>query len=50
MTEEVEDVLKAAKRSRAGLIFDHSPTLLVERLLQLIEVRSRRLPDLTVEL
>jgi uncharacterized protein (TIGR00725 family) len=50
MTEEVEDVLKAAKRSRAGLIFDHDPASLVERLIQLIEVRSRRLPDLTVEL
>ncbi len=50
MTEEVEWVLKAAKRVRTGIIFSHDPVELVEELIGFIEERSRRLPDLTQEL
>jgi uncharacterized protein (TIGR00725 family) len=50
MTEEVESVLKAAKRARTGIIFDHDPITLVHRLLDLVESKSSRLPPLTQEL
>lgn len=50
MTEEVEAVLKAAKRARTGIIFDHDPVLLVKRLLELVEAKATKLPDLTIEL
>lgn len=51
MTEEVERVLKAAKRARTGIIFDHDPVKLVDDLIALIEGKNRKLPeDLTVEL
>jgi uncharacterized protein (TIGR00725 family) len=50
MTEEVEYVLKAAKRARTGIIFDHDPVVLVNRLIDLIEAKSTKLPDLTTEL
>jgi uncharacterized protein (TIGR00725 family) len=50
MTEEVERVLKAAKRARTGIIFNHDPAALVDELIDLIEVKSRKLPSLTTEL
>lgn len=50
MTEEVEAVLKAAKRARTGIIFDHDPAALVDSLIELIEAKANRLPDLTQEL
>lgn len=50
MTEEVEHVLKAAKRARTGIIFGHDPAQLVDELIELIEFKGRKLPDLTVEL
>lgn len=50
MTEEVERVLKAAKRARTGIIFGHDASDLVDDLLKLIEQKSSKLPDLTTEL
>jgi len=50
MTEEVEWVLKAAKRTRTGIIFGHDPAQLVNELIGFIEQKSSRLPDLTTEL
>jgi uncharacterized protein (TIGR00725 family) len=50
MTEEVERVLKAAKRARTGIIFGHEPAELVDELIDLIEGKNRKLPDLTKEL
>jgi len=50
MTEEVEYVLKAAKRARTGIIFGHDPSTLVGEVLDLIKGKNRKLPDLTTEL
>lgn len=50
MTEEVEHVLKAAKRVRTGIIFGRDPAAIVDELISLIEEKSKRLPDLTKEL
>jgi uncharacterized protein (TIGR00725 family) len=50
MTEEVEHVLKAAKRARTGIIFGHDPVTLVDELIELMESKSSKLPDLTTEL
>jgi uncharacterized protein (TIGR00725 family) len=50
MTEEVERVLKAAKRARTGIIFGHDPSELVDEVIDLIEDKNRKLPDLTKEL
>jgi len=50
MTNEVEAVLKAAKRARTGIIFGHDPAELVDDLIDLIETKSSKLPDLTSEL
>jgi uncharacterized protein (TIGR00725 family) len=50
MTEEVERVLRAAKRVRTGIVFSHDPVELVDQLIDMIEQRSKRLPDLTTEL
>jgi uncharacterized protein (TIGR00725 family) len=50
MTEEVERVLKAAKRARTGIIFGHDPFELVDQVIDLIEGKNRKLPDLTKEL
>jgi uncharacterized protein (TIGR00725 family) len=50
MTEEVERVLKAAKRSRTGIIFDHDPRRIITGLIALIENKNSKLPDLTHEL
>lgn len=49
MTEEVEWVLKAARRSRTGFIFSHDPSDLVDQLIDLIEIKSRKIPDLITE-
>jgi hypothetical protein len=46
----VERVLKAAKRSRSGIIFGHDPAALVDELVELIKDKNRKLPDLTKEL
>ena len=50
MTEEVEHVLKAAKRARTGIIFGHDPKQLVDDLITLIEQKHSKLPDLTKEI
>ncbi|HVQ44514.1 MAG TPA: hypothetical protein VMT30_06115 [Candidatus Saccharimonadia bacterium] len=50
MTEEVEHVLKAAKRARTGIIFDRDPVALVDQLIALIETKAAKLPDLSTEL
>jgi uncharacterized protein (TIGR00725 family) len=50
MTDEVEHVLKAAKRARTGIIFGHDPVLLVDELIDLIEAKSSKLPDHPTEL
>lgn len=43
MTDEVENVLKAAKRNRSGIIFDDDPATLVSRLTQMVDHRYRKL-------
>jgi|ERR1700683_526037 len=50
MTVEVEAVLKAAKRARTGIIFGHDPARLVDDLINLIELKNRKLPNLTTEI
>lgn len=50
MTEEVERVLRAAKRARTGIIFGHEPEELVDEVLMLIQGKNSKLPDLTKEL
>jgi uncharacterized protein (TIGR00725 family) len=49
MTDEVEHVLKAAKRARTGIIFDHDPVALVDQLIGLIEAKSSKLPRISPE-
>ena len=49
MTDEVEYVLKAARRSRSGFLFSHDPIELVDMLIGLIEEKAKRLPTLTTE-
>jgi uncharacterized protein (TIGR00725 family) len=49
MTDEVEHVLKAAKRARTGIIFGHDPVELVDQVIELIEAKASKLPDLTSE-
>ena len=44
MTEEVEHVLKVAKRARTNILFDDDPDELVKKLLQAIETKYRKLP------
>ena len=50
MTEEVEHVLKAAKRSRNGIVFSRDPIDLVDQLLDLIEAKSAKLPNIYAEI
>ena len=50
MTEEVEWVLKAAKRQRTGLIFSHDPKELVDNLLEVVQSKHRKIPNLTNEI
>lgn len=50
MTDEVERVLKAAKRSRTGIVFGHDPATLVDEVIALIQGKNAKLPDLTTEL
>ncbi|MBW4062009.1 LOG family protein [Candidatus Saccharibacteria bacterium] len=45
MTEEVEHVLKAAKRARTGIIFSHDPADLVDQLIDMIKVKARKIPE-----
>jgi uncharacterized protein (TIGR00725 family) len=49
MTEEVEWVLKAAKRARTGIVFGHQPDALVDEVLGLIQAKHHKLPALTTE-
>jgi uncharacterized protein (TIGR00725 family) len=49
MTEEVERVLKAAKRARTGIVFNHDPSELLDEVIELIIDKNRKLPDLTKE-
>jgi uncharacterized protein (TIGR00725 family) len=41
MTAEVEHVLKAAKRSRSGIIFDDDPARLVKKVIEMLDERYR---------
>jgi hypothetical protein len=50
MTDEVEHVLKAAKRARTGIIFGHDPAQLVDDIIELIENKSAKLPAHVTEL
>jgi uncharacterized protein (TIGR00725 family) len=43
MTDEVQHVLKAAKRARTGIIFDDDPARIVDRLLAMVVVKNRKL-------
>jgi uncharacterized protein (TIGR00725 family) len=49
MTDEVERVLKAAKRARTGIVFSHDPSELLDEVIELIIEKNRKLPDLTKE-
>jgi uncharacterized protein (TIGR00725 family) len=49
MTDEVEHVLKSAKRARTGIIFSHDPIELVDQVIDLIETKSSKLPDIPDE-
>ncbi len=50
MTDEVEHVLRAAKRARTGIIFSYDAADLVDQLIAIIEEKSKKLPDLSTEL
>jgi hypothetical protein len=43
MTVEVEAVLRAAKRSRSNIIFDHDPALLVNKIIRLVDEKYKKL-------
>lgn len=43
MTDEVERVLKAAKRLRTGIIFSHDPVQLVDELIRILNHKGRKL-------
>jgi uncharacterized protein (TIGR00725 family) len=45
MTVEVENVLKAAKRSRTGIIFSYDPVELVDQVIELIGHKSSKVAD-----
>lgn len=45
MTNEVEAVLKAAKRSRSGIIFDTDPAKLVKDVVEMVDHRYRKLKN-----
>jgi uncharacterized protein (TIGR00725 family) len=49
MTVEVEHVLRAAKRARTGIIFGYDAASLVDDLIDLVKEKSKKLPDLTIE-
>jgi len=49
MTEEVEHVLKAAKRARTGIIFGYEPDQLVDDLIDLIKQKQKRLESVREE-
>lgn len=44
MTTEVEHVLKAARRTRANMVFDTDPKKVVEKVLAMVEAKYRKLP------
>lgn len=50
MTDEVEHVLKAAKRARTGIVFDHDPESLVDQLIAMLETKAAKLPVHPTEL
>ena len=43
MTMEVEHVLRAAKRARTGIIFNHDPAALVDELISMVQHKNRKL-------
>ena len=43
MTDEVEHVLKVAKRARTNIIFDDDPEALVEKLISAVTIKYRKL-------
>jgi hypothetical protein len=45
MTVEVENLLKAAKRSRNGIIFNYDPVELVDQVIDLIGEKSLKIAD-----
>lgn len=45
-TDEVTYILKAAKRNREGIIFDDDPVKLVNRLLDLVKTKNKKLMSL----
>jgi uncharacterized protein (TIGR00725 family) len=49
MTEEVEWVLKAAKRARTNIIFGHDPVKLVDELLEVVAAKHRKVPAVIEE-
>jgi uncharacterized protein (TIGR00725 family) len=49
MTEEVEWVLKAAKRARTNIIFGHDPAPLVDELLGVVASKNRKVPNVAEE-
>lgn len=50
MTDEVEHVLKAAKRARTGIVFSHDAVELVDQLVDLLEAKAAKLPEHPTEL
>lgn len=43
MTLEVEHVLRAAKRARTGIIFNHDPAALVDELIAMVAHKNRKI-------
>jgi uncharacterized protein (TIGR00725 family) len=43
MTDEVEAVLKAARRSRNNIFFDHDPARLVDTLIAVVEQKAKKI-------
>lgn len=44
MTAEVEQVLKAARRTRSGIVFSSDPSELMDKLVKMVEAKYRKLP------
>jgi uncharacterized protein (TIGR00725 family) len=49
MTEEVERVLRAAKRARTGIIFGHDPAQLIDDIIAQIQLKQRKLEAIREE-
>lgn len=50
MTDEVEHVLKAAKRARTGIVFGRDASDLIDQLIDLVEAKSSKLPSPSPEI